>query len=85
MIIYYTTCFQNLSSRFFVQNIFLMYNLVMKKMTLEQINELISDKKFEEAQNSLKELLHDDEKNIEALKLSGLCNVNLEKCSKIQA
>ena len=46
-------------------------------MTLEKINELISDKKFEEAQNSLKKFLNDDEKNIEALKLSGLCNVNL--------
>ena len=51
----------------------------MEKMTLDEINALISDKKFEEAQKALKKLLQKDERNIEAIKLSGLCNVNLEK------
>lgn len=51
----------------------------MENMTLEQINGLISEKKFEEAQEALKLFLASDEKNVEALKLSGLCNVNLER------
>ena len=51
----------------------------MEKMNLDGINQLVVDKKFEEAKNELLKYDLDQDKNIEALKLLGLCNVNLEK------
>ena len=47
-------------------------------MDIQSINELINKKEFEQAKNELLSVLQDDEKNIEALKLLGLCYVNLE-------
>ena len=47
--------------------------------SLENINELINNKEFEKAKEELKEILQKDEKNIEALKLLGLCHINLEE------
>jgi len=49
----------------------------MDTINLDKINELISSKEFEEAKNQLNEFITADETNIEALKLLGLCNVNL--------
>lgn len=51
----------------------------MEKMNLDGINQLVVDKKFEEAKNELLKYDLDQDKNIEALKLLGLCNVNLER------
>ena len=51
----------------------------MEKMNLDEINQLVVDKKFEEAKNELLKYDLDQDKNLEALKLLGLCNVNLEK------
>lgn len=56
------------------------YNLGMEK-----INELINDKKFELAKQELLKILENDERNIEALKLLGLCFVNLEEFKEGQA
>ncbi len=44
---------------------------------LDKINGLIKDKKFEDAKKELTAVIEDDEKNIEALKLLGLCHINL--------
>lgn len=49
----------------------------METINLDTINDLISVKDFEAAKADLQILLSEDEKNIEALKLLGLCNVNL--------
>lgn len=49
----------------------------MSTTDLNKINELIALKEFEEAKNLLIGLLEIDEKNVEALKLLGLCNINL--------
>ena len=46
---------------------------------MDEINQLIVDKKFEEAKAELEKYNPDEEKETEALKLLGLCNVNLEK------
>ena len=46
---------------------------------MDEINQLIVDKKFEEAKAELDKYNPDEEKETEALKLLGLCNVNLEK------
>lgn len=46
---------------------------------LEKINELINNKEFEKAKENLTELLKSDDKNIEALKLLGLCHINLDE------
>ena len=46
---------------------------------MEEINKLITDKNFEVAKVKLKNILDQDEKNLEALKLLGLCYVNLEQ------
>ena len=51
----------------------------MDKNKLDEINQLIVDKKFEEAKAELEKYNPDEEKETEALKLLGLCNVNLEK------
>lgn len=55
------------------------YNEIMNNMDLEEINELINDGEFVEAKELLKNLLKNDEKNVEALKLLGLCYINLEE------
>ena len=44
---------------------------------LEKINELINNKKYVEAKEELAKLIHGDEKDAEALKLLGLCHINL--------
>lgn len=51
--------------------------IAMSATSLDLINDLIAQKEFESAKVALEELLKTDEKNIEALKLLGLCNVNL--------
>ena len=45
-------------------------------MNLDGINQLVVDKKFEEAKAELLKYDLDQDRNIEALKLLGLCNVN---------
>ena len=47
---------------------------------ITKANELISEKKFEEARTLIQSNLHPDSNDIEAIKLLGLCNVNL-KCT----
>lgn len=49
----------------------------MDTMDLNKVNELIAEKDFETAKEILNKLLSEDENNLEALKLLGLCNVNL--------
>ncbi len=49
----------------------------MNTMDIDKINELISLKEFETAKSELEKLLETEPNNIEALKLLGLCNVNL--------
>ena len=44
---------------------------------LDRINELIQEKKFEQAKKELKNIIKDDEKDAEALKMLGLCHINL--------
>lgn len=46
-------------------------------MDLNKVNELIALKDFEQAKSILKNITEVDDKNIEALKLLGLCNTNL--------
>ena len=46
---------------------------------MEEINKLITDNNFEVAKLELKKILDQDEKNLEALKLLGLCCINLEQ------
>lgn len=50
----------------------------MENMNLDDINQLVVDKKFEEAKEELLKYDLEEDKNIDALKLLGLCNVNLE-------
>lgn len=45
---------------------------------LDNINELIGENNFEAAKIQLEDLLKTDEHNIEALRMLGLCNVNLK-------
>jgi len=49
----------------------------MNTTNLDTINELISEKQFEEAKFELEKILPAEQNNIEVLKLLGLCNVNL--------
>ena len=49
---------------------------------LDTINEQISNKEFETAKIQLEDLLKEDEHNIEAMKMLGLCNVNLKLNSR---
>lgn len=49
----------------------------MNKMNLDKINELISIKEFATAKAELEKMLKVEPKNIEALKVLGLCNINL--------
>ena len=53
----------------------LWYNSGMSN--LENIQELINNKEFEKAKKELLLIVKEDEKNIEALKLLGLCYINL--------
>ena len=46
---------------------------------LDKINELINNKKYKEAKEELKSIIHDEEKDAEALKLLGLCHINLNE------
>ena len=50
----------------------------MEDLNLNEITELVADKKYEEAKEKLSCISNNDENNLEALKLLGLCNVNLE-------
>ncbi len=52
---------------------------------LDNINELINSKKYEEAKKELEKLIHNDEKDVEALKLLGLCHINLNEYKEGQA
>lgn len=45
---------------------------------LEKIQEFISEKHYNEAKSALKEYIEENKNNIEAIKLQGLVNVNLE-------
>ena len=57
----------------------------MDKMKLDEINQLVVEKKFKEAKAELEKYNLDEEKETEALKLLGLCNVNLEKYKEGQS
>ena len=50
----------------------------MEKINLDEINQIVAENDFAQAKVKLEELLKDDEFNVEALKLLGLCNFNLE-------
>lgn len=52
---------------------------------LDTINKLINSKKYEEAKKELQTIIRDDEKDVEALKLLGLCHVNLNEFKEGQA
>lgn len=52
---------------------------------LDKINELINSKKYTEAKKELEALIHGDEKDVEALKLLGLCHINLNEFKEGQA
>ena len=52
---------------------------IKKLQELGKINELVSSNEFEEAKVALQSLLQAEPNDIEALKLLGLCNVNLGK------
>lgn len=52
---------------------------------LDKINELINSKKYEEAKKELESLIHNDEKDVETLKLLGLCHINLNEFKEGQA
>lgn len=52
---------------------------------MEKINELINNKEFALAKNELLKVIENDEKNIEALKLLGLCHINLDEFKDGQA
>ncbi len=47
-------------------------------MNLDEINQIIGEKDFSQAKVLLEDFLKEDEFNVEALKLLGLCNLNLE-------
>ena len=51
---------------------------------LDKINELINEKKFEEAKKELTALIKNDEKDAEGLKLLGLCHINLGEFKEAQ-
>ena len=50
----------------------------MDNNILDEINEIIGEKDFAQAKIRLEDLLKEDEFNVEALKMLGLCNLNLE-------
>ncbi|HPT42009.1 MAG TPA: tetratricopeptide repeat protein, partial [Candidatus Gastranaerophilaceae bacterium] len=49
----------------------------MEMVNLDNINDLIGEKEFEQAKNHLQNLLKQDGQNAEILKMLGLCNINL--------
>lgn len=49
----------------------------METANFDEINDLIGKKEFEQAKNHLQNLLEQDGQNAEALKMLGLCNINL--------
>lgn len=49
----------------------------MSTINLDDISELISLKEFEQAKDILEDVVNTEKNNIEAMKLLGLCNVNL--------
>ena len=50
----------------------------MNNEYLNEATNLVGDKKFKEAKDVLANIDTNDEKNLEAIKLLGLCNINLE-------
>ena len=52
---------------------------------LDRINELIKEKKYEDAKKELIGIISDEEKDVEALKLLGLCHINLNEFKEGQA
>lgn len=56
----------------------------MQEKVLNEITDLIQDKQFVEAKAKLEGVTDCGENNIEALKLLGLCNINLEKYQEAQ-
>ena len=46
---------------------------------MEEINKLIANKNFEQAEVLLNKKLEDNENDIESMKLLGLCYVNLQR------
>ena len=52
---------------------------------LDKINELINEKKYTEAKTELLSMISEDEKDAEALKLLGLCHINLGEYKEGQA
>ncbi len=57
----------------------------MDKKILEEINQLVVEKKFEEAKAELLKHNLEEGKNLDALKLLGLCNINLDKYKEGQS
>lgn len=57
----------------------------MDDKILDEVSSLIEEHKFEEARTKLLQLDIDNEKNIEAVKLLGLCNINLDLYKEAQA
>ena len=51
----------------------------MTKKDLNKATDLVAENKFEEAKELLSTFNTEEEKNIEVIKLLGLCNINLEK------
>src|SRR5574344_911789 len=49
----------------------------MENINLDKINEMVAENNFESAKENLTEFLKNDPENLEAIKLLGLCNVNL--------
>ena len=58
----------------FCKYYFFMYNEIM-----EEINKLITDKEFVQAKDELLKICEKDSKDFEALKLLGLCYLNLDE------
>lgn len=61
----------------FLSTNFLCYNSFMEKLDLNEVTALVAEKKYEEAKEKLAGI-DNNENNLEALKLLGLCNINLE-------
>lgn len=57
----------------------------MEELNLDEITELVAQKKFEEAKERLAGVSNYDETNLDALKLLALCNINLENYKDAQS
>ena len=66
----------------FLSTNFLCYNSFMEKLDLNEVTALVAEKKYEEAKEKLAGI-DNNENNLEALKLLGLCNINLEKAGDV--